>query len=379
MIPPNGRQFKLREAGGAARLEHKGAAVTAPESYADLVFEGGGVKGVGLAGALQTLEERGYRPQNVAGTSAGAITAALLAAGYDADELREIIVSLDYRQFQDRAWEDKVPLIERSLSLLLDLGLYEGDRFLEWMRERLEAKGVRTFADLVHPDFADDPRFRSRLQVIASDVTTHELLVLPRDAAKLGIEPDELDVALAVRMSMSIPVFFEPVRFENPKTGRVHVIVDGGMLSNFPVWLFDCDDGEVPEWPTFGLLLVEPKPSVPVGARLPQPRMTGSGPRAVVEYVKALAQTMMEAHDRLYVEQSSFARTIAIPTLGVGTTEFDLTPERALALYDSGRWAAEKFLDSWDFDAYIAEFRTGKQHSRRATVTAALEEQALGS
>jgi NTE family protein len=346
--------------------------MTAMASYADLVFEGGGVKGIGLAGALATLEERGYEPQNVAGTSAGAITAALLAAGYSAAELREIIMTLDYRQFQDRGWEDKVPLIERSLSMLLDLGMYEGDRFLEWIRERLEAKGVRTFADLIHPDYADDPRFRSKLQVIASDVTTHQLLILPRDASKLGIEPDDLDVALAVRMSMSIPVFFEPVRFENPETGQIHVIVDGGMLSNYPVWLFDAEHGEPPEWPTFGMLLVEPKPSVPIGARLPAPRMTGHGPGAVIDYVKALAQTMMEAHDRLYVEQANYARTIPIPTLGVGTTEFDLSPERALALFDSGRWAAEKFLKEWDFDAYIAEFRSGKEHSRRESLVAAM-------
>ena len=346
--------------------------MNATDSYADLVFEGGGVKGIGLAGALATLEEREYRPQNIAGTSAGAITAALLAAGYTAAELREIIITLDYRQFQDRAWEDKVPLVERSLSLLLDLGLYEGDRFLEWIRERLEAKGVRTFADLVHEEYADDPRYRSRLQVIASDVTSHELLVLPRDATKLGIEPDTLDVALAVRMSMSIPVFFEPVRIENPQTGQTHVVVDGGMLSNYPVWLFDCEDGDVPEWPTFGLLLVEPKPQTPIGARLPKPRMTGRGPGAVIDYVKALAQTMMEAHDRLYVEQANYARTIAIPTLGVGTTEFDLSRERAIALYDSGRWAAERFLDRWDFDAYLAEFRTGKRHSRRDALMASM-------
>jgi NTE family protein len=168
-------------------------------------------------------------------------------------------------------------------------------------------------------------------------------------------------------------VFFEPVRFENPKTGRTHVIVDGGMLSNFPVWLFDSADG-IPDWPTFGLLLVEPKPSVPIGARLPQATMTGHGPRAVVDYVKALAQTMMEAHDRLYVEQSTYARTIPIPTLGVGTTEFDLSPERALALFDSGLWAAEKFLKTWDFDAYIAEFRSGKEHSRRAALVTAMGE-----
>lgn len=342
----------------------------------DLVFEGGGVKGIGLAGALATLEERGYEPQNVAGTSAGAITAALLAAGYTADELREIIIALDYRQFQDEAWEDRVPVIDRSLSMLLDLGLYEGMRFLEWMRELLEAKGVTTFADLVHPDYSDDARFRSRLQVIASNATTRELLVLPRDAAKLGIEPDELDVALAIRMSMSIPVFFEPVRWENPRTGDEYLIVDGGMLSNFPVWLFDCDDGEPPEWPTFGLLLVEPQPEVPVGERLPRERHATRGPRAVVDYVKSLAQTMMEAHDRRYVEQASYARTIPIPTLGVGTTEFDLPRERALALFESGRAAAAQFLETWDFDAYIAEFRSGKRHSRRDALVTQLEQNA---
>ena len=236
--------------------------MNAIDTHADLVFEGGGVKGIGLAGALATLEERDYSPQNIAGTSAGAITAALLAAGYRPTSCARSSSRSTSASSRTSAWEDKVPLVERSLSLLLDLGIYEGDRFLAWIRERLAAKGVHTFADLVQEEFADDPRYRSRLQVIASDVTTHELLVLPRDATKLGIEPDELDVALAVRMSMSIPIFFEPVRFENPKTGQVHVIVDGGMLSNFPVWLFDCDDGDVPEWPTFGLLLVEPKPEI---------------------------------------------------------------------------------------------------------------------
>jgi hypothetical protein len=59
--------------------------------------------------------------------------------------------------------------------------------------------------------------------------------------------------------------------------------------------------------------------------------------------------------------------------LGVGTTQLDLSKERALALYDSGRWAAEKFPDKWDFDAYIAEFRTGKEHSRRDALVASMD------
>ena len=173
-------------------------------------------------------------------------------------------------------------------------------------------------------------------------------------------------------MSMSIPIFFEPVRLREPKSGQDHVIVDGGMLSNFPVWLFDCGDEEPPEWPTFGLLLVEPDPKTPLEQRLPHDeREWGVSP--LVAYIKSMAHTMMEAHDRLYLEKAQYARTIPIPTLGVGTTEFDLSRVRAEALYESGREAAETFLATWDFAGYVAEFRSGKTHSRREDLAAELK------
>jgi len=338
----------------------------------DLVLEGGGVKGIGLAGAFEALDRHGFRPENVAGTSAGAIAAALIAAGYTPEELRREILGLDYRQFQDEGWEDKLPVIDRTASILLDLGIYEGKRFHEWIAGKLEDKGVRTFADLVRDPAEEQLRYRYKLQVIVSDVTERALLVLPRDAGKLGLEPDELAVADAVRMSMTIPIFFEPVRHQNPKTGVEHILVDGGMLSNFPVWLFDVRDG-VPEWPTFGLLLVEPKLREHLGKRIEPPKRD-RGVSALIDYLKSLAQTMMAAHDRLYLEQADFARTIPIPTLGVGTTDFALTPDRAEALYQSGVKAAEEFLADWNWDAYLAEFRSGREHSRRRALTAALEE-----
>jgi NTE family protein len=332
------------------------------EQYADLVFEGGGVKGIGLAGAYCALRERGVVPKRVAGASAGAITAALVAAGYEAAELDDILQSVPFARFKDESWEDKLPLVGHGASVLVELGMYEGRVFEAWMTGLLEAKGIRTFGQLAD-DAAEELKSRYRLKVIASDVTHKRLLVLPDDAAHLGVEPDELGVAHAVRMSMSIPVFFEPVIHRNPRTDRDHLIVDGGMLSNFPVWLFDCEDRD-PRWPTFGLLLVEGEPRVAIGHRLDGAE-DGAGGGSVVDYIKALASTMMEAHDRLYVEKATFARTIPIPTLGVGTTEFGITPERVRALYASGRSAAMDFLDRWDFDAYIEEYRRGKDHSRR--------------
>jgi NTE family protein len=312
------------------------------KKYVDLVFEGGGVRGIALVGAYSVLEERGYEPQNMAGASAGAIVAALIAAGYTAAELREIIAGLDYDRFKDEAWEDRVPLAGASLSVLKDLGIYEGEAFMEWMRGLLEARGKRTFGDLVRREDVE-LKYRYKAQVIASDVTEQRLLVLPRDAPKLGVEnPDDLSVALAVRMSMSIPIFFEPVRFANPQTGREHLIVDGGMLSNFPVWLFDAEE---PQWPTFGLKLIQKDAKAPLAGDLPPPDPPRRGVALVIDYLRSLVDTMMAAHDRLYIEESEFGRTIAIDTLGVGTTEFDLSAQRALALFESGRTAAEEFLE----------------------------------
>ncbi|HSL64726.1 MAG TPA: patatin-like phospholipase family protein [Gaiellaceae bacterium] len=344
---------------------------------ADLVLEGGGVKGVGLAGAYVALREAGYTAANVAGTSAGAITAAFIASDFPPEELERIVMELDYRQFEDKAWEDKIPLIQKTTSLLLDLGIFEGERFLVWMRELLAAQGVRTFGDLVRDPDEANPRYRYRLSVIASDVTNRRLLILPGDAPTLGIAPDDLEVAYAVRMSMSIPIFFEPVRHQNPETGEEHVIVDGGMLSNFPVWIFDVPGGEAPEWPTFGLLLVEPKPREHLGRRIEPPRKE-RGVGALIDYLKSMAQTMMAAHDRLYVEQADFARTVPIPTLGVGTTEFALSLDRRRALFESGRSAAEEFLASWDFDAYVEEFRRGREHKRRHAVLATMGRAPVG-
>ena len=357
----------MPESGANSGVRHGG-------NRLDLVFEGGGVKGAGLVGALAVLEEHGYEPQNVAGASAGAIVAVLIAAGYGATELREIMTELTFSRFKDRGWEDRIPLVGTAFSLLKDKGVFEGEAFLSWISDLLAARDVQTFGNLIFDKSAEkDDVYRYKVQVMASDLTERRLLVLPRDAEALGLShPDELEVATAVRMSMSLPFFFEPVRWENPKTGREHLIVDGGMLSNFPVWLFDSDG--VPEWPTFGLRLVEPDPRVPLPAGTPPPEPEARR-LGMIGYARSLVSTMVEAHDRRYMDADVFARTIPIPTLGVRTADFGLSRERATELYESGRRAAEKFLHRWDFEAYKSTFRSGQQRpSRRQAIEAAMRD-----
>jgi len=323
---------------------------------ADLVFEGGGVKGIGLAGAFGTLWQRGYRPQCVAGTSAGAITAALVAAGYTGEELQQIVLEeMDFTKFADPTFLDHFAVPGDAVEFLKDRGMHSGDYFLGWIREKLAAKGKATFGDLRDDAATSDSR-RHRLQVIASDLSAQSLLVLPRDAAQLGYQnPDDLPIAEAVRMSMSIPVFFVPVT-RRDGNGQEHTIVDGGLLSNYLVWLFDTSPGVVPEFPTFGMLLQAPNQSAPLIAGAPEGHLAPV--TAPVDFVKAIVDTMMEAHDRLYVDSADYARTIPIPTLGVRTTEFDITPAQTAALFESGRSAAAAFLDGWSFERYIAQFRS---------------------
>jgi NTE family protein len=379
----------------------------ADEKRVDLVFEGGGVKGVGLAGAFGHLDQQGYVPQRVAGTSAGAITAALVAAGYRGDELRQLVLEdMDFQNFADGGHGR----IGEGIELLRHKGLHPGRYFEGWMHERLQAKGITQFGQLKLPDdeapgpgadqapgdqapgdpapgdqapgpSADpapgpgDGGLSHRLQVIASDVSAQRMLVLPRDApSHLGTDPDELEIAKAVRMSMSIPIFFDAVVYANPGDDRdEHVIVDGGLLSNFPVWLFDSPPGQAPRWPTFGLLLVAPNQADPLVPG-PGPAERPEGKLSMIDFLLGIAHTMMEAHDRLYVEQANYARTIPINTLGVKTTQFsiDQDPDLKRRLYQSGADAAAEFLKTWDFDAYIKAFRAGDQSTRRQRVAQTL-------
>ncbi|HLF99539.1 MAG TPA: patatin-like phospholipase family protein [Acidimicrobiia bacterium] len=317
---------------------------------ADLVLEGGGVKGIGLAGALSALEAGGYEFPRIAGTSAGALLGALAAAGYDASELRELMATIDYRQFADTSLLDRLGALGKSLSVIFEQGVYEGAKLRDWVAEKLAAKGVETFADLRIPDDpASDlpPERRYRLVVMASDVSRGRLARLPWDYAQYGLDPDRQRVADAVRASTSIPFYYEPVRLTGGH-GWENVLVDGGMLSNFPIEVFDRRDGKPPRWPTFGVKLS----AEPGAARRP------TAVDNTFEFAKVLVMTMMQFHDQMHLDDPAvLARTMFVDTLRVRATDFDLDPDTQTQLYDNGRVAAERFLAGWDFDAYVDAFR----------------------
>lgn len=311
----------------------------------DYVMEGGGVKGIGLVGALSVFEEAGYEGTNIAGTSAGAIVSTLLAAGYSSAELKPIITNLDFGTFTDASLIGHIPFAGTLIEEIFGMGLYNGDVFLNLMRDLLARKGVHTFRDLIRPDAANDERYRFKARVVATDITRGCMLVLPQDIRDYGMAPEDLEVALAIRMSMSIPFFFKPVKFKDS------YIVDGGVLSNFPVELFDS--AGIPEWPTFGIKLAAPANTEP-SARVRHPI---HGP---ISELAALFFTAQEAHDAYYLKNDKFVRTTMVDTLNIATTDFQLSADQKAALYASGAKAAKDFLSRWNFEEYKAIYRSGQ-------------------
>lgn len=325
------------------------------EEPIDLVLQGGGVKGIALVGAVDRLLER-FEVKRVGGTSAGAIVAALIAARYSREELRAAMDELRYDLVPDRVLP--VPLVGELAGLATTSGLYQGDYIEEWVTEKLAARDVRTFADLpLDADDESDPFLHGdrgfRLVVTATDITRGQGLRLPWDyRTAFGLEPAEQSVAKAVRMSLSIPVFFQPVRV-TAEDGATYDVVDGGVMSNFPVQMFDRQDGVEPRWPTLGAGVIDdlPRTIETLVPYLPLPR------RGVFGVLLSSVVTAVVGKDQTYLaEPRNAERVFYADTRSVGAVDFWLGRTEREKLVESGEREAEKFLDRWNWEDYRRRF-----------------------
>ena len=365
----------------------------------DLVFEGGGAKGIAFVGASTELLARGHSHGRLLGTSAGAITATLLAAGYSADEmsaalaeeengkpvftgfmgppedftaseidsgatltlLKNIDISLLPNFLEDKmdrkvtealARGDKsrhlVALIERG-------GWFAAGRFVRWMTAKLDAGKRADGAPRAYSQLTLQQFFAATgvdLSMVASDTTDGKLLVLNHRTA-----PD-CPLVFAVRMSMSIPLVWDEVIWRQDwgaYRGREltgHAIVDGGMLSNFPLELFISGEPQVTnvmgpkqQNPVIGLMIDEAL-EVAVAGRGPLVKSSvQAGKLAIVQRIGRLVDTVTTAHDKRVIEEHG-AVIVRLPAKGYGTTEFDMSKERRDALIESARLAMATWFES---------------------------------
>jgi NTE family protein len=327
---------------------------------ADLVLSGGGVKGIGLVGAVVALMDGGYRAQRVSGTSAGSIVGAIVAAASMGDQLgpeevKELALQLDYHKFTDPGTVERLPVLGPSLAVLRGTGIYKGDYAHDWVRSQLKNLGVGTFGDLAIDDDSLPAEQRYKLVVTVADVTTGQLVRLPWDYRRVyGLDPDEQFVADAVRASMSIPFYFRPVTLTS-STGLTSTLVDGGILSNFPIDSLDRTDRRPPRWPSFGVTVL---PNLPEGNDKVIPALAPIRLLGPPHLLESVITTVLVGRDQAYLSQPWVsARTIRVDSTDVGFLDFGISDNEIEALYVKGYAAAQKFLSSWDWDAYLKRFR----------------------
>ena len=328
----------------------------------DLVLAGGGVKGIGLVGAVVKLMDAGYRAYRVAGTSAGSIVGAIVAAASVGDQLtptgvKDLALGMNYRKILDPGPIESVPLVGPSWAISQGSGIYRGDYALDWVRSELKNLQVSTFGDLRLDDDELPEERRYRLVVTAADVTTGQLVRLPWDYRRVyGLDPDEQPVAEGVPAPKSIPLNYRPVTVSGPG-GLASTLVDGGLLSNYPIDSLDRLDGQRPRWATFGVTVLPNLPEdndnvIPALAPL---RLLGG-----THLLEEVVTTVLVGRDQAYLNEPWVsARTIRVDSTQVGVLDFDISQKEKEALYAKGYAAAEQFLATWDEQAYIERFRSG--------------------
>lgn len=368
--------------------------------YVDLVQEGGGVLGIALLGYTYALEQVGIRFFCLGGTSAGAINAAMLAAVGKPNEAKsekilEILDSTNLMKFIDGGRDaqklvksisdgDSIfKLIFQAFGQIDDIirgekGVNRGDYFLAWLKESFAKFGIKTTQDILDKinDFPpelyekakrDIPTFNckkedfvARLSIIASDITTQTKANLPEMADLYYKEPMNVNPAHFVRASMSIPLFFDPVEIELIPKGidQINkwqdeekayyfgdipdkvVMVDGGVMSNFPIDIFHISKG-TPCRPTFGV-------------KLGIDRQSQNTNRNIFRIIwnSFSAARQMRDHD-VIIKNQDFIRLISnIDDSGINWLDFNLSDEDKVTLFYRGVVAACEFIKNFDWKEY---------------------------
>lgn len=291
----------------------------------DGVFSGGGVKAYAFVGALESIEENNLQLERVAGTSAGAIVASFLAADYQFNEINNLLNELDLNKFLDPPVLTKLIPFSKWFFLYFQMGINKGDKLENWLGQQLARKGIYTFKDI-------EPGY---LKVVVSDLSLGKLVVLPDDLERIyGINPNYFPVSKAVRMSAGFPYFFMPKKL--PGKLKKSIIVDGGLLSNFPLWVFE-NESHKNNRPILGVKLSE---SI---EKQNQPRDI----KNALDMFHALFSTMKLAHDSRYISTSQKNNIIFIPVEGVGSINFNINEATKKQLIQSGRQSADQFLKHW--------------------------------
>ncbi len=327
----------------------------AQQKYHNLVLEGGGIRGIAYCGAIQELEQRGLLKdiRRVGGTSAGAIQASLLSVGYSAAELTDLVSEMKLQSFNDGQYI----FVGGTQRLIERFGWYRGDAFRKWIGDKILIKTGNadlTFGQL-HGLTQQDSCFKD-LYVTVTNLTQQKAMVLSHEHF-----PD-LAIADAVRASMSIPFYYCAVFMDStgrfysqpPRTIPSDVLVDGGLLMNYPIGLFDqnrflsnSQPDVVPEATVFNPetlgLRLESTEQIKADAQ-----NFGLAPypiRGFKAYIGAFYNLVSEATNRYNFRPEDLKRTVSIDFQNIGAKVRKLSEAEKNVLIESGKKGVVNFLE----------------------------------
>ena len=260
----------------------------------NLALSGGGIKGITHLGGLEALLEAEIEINRISGSSAGAIVAALYAAGYEIEELKEVILSKDFSSFKEAFC---------PIRLIRSFGLFTGKNFLAWMEDLLAKKEIKYFKDL-----------KLDTNIITAEVSSKEKKIF--SVAKTP----QIEVAKAVRMSIGIPIFYIPYLFAGD------YYVDGGVVNNFPLRLFKDSN-----YPTIGFMIadLEDKPGEL---------------NNLIQYISNLVKMMISVNEEYQIESSdSYIARIETPGY-IDALDFSISIQKKEMLYNIGYNSVKRLL-----------------------------------
>nr|QBK88219.1 MAG: patatin-like phospholipase [Marseillevirus LCMAC202] len=275
----------------------------------NVCFKGGGMKGNAFVGVDKALTELKVWPQikRFVGSSAGAIFAGTAACRIPYTDMENAIESTDFSRFKDSEWG----IAGEGVRLIANLGIYEGKYFYNWYGNLLK----RFVGDEAITLQGVYERFGTELIVTTTDLTKKKLVYLNR------INYPNMELRDAVRRSMSLPIFYVPIK-ETDENGLVHIYVDGGCTNIFP--LDYCDRFyKTPEEAfnkTIGFNLETGTDQIDPRKYIDQTVEINN----IIDLVTILINTMIEEIERIRLLPNDQYRTITINTLDYKSTDFDM-------------------------------------------------------
>jgi NTE family protein len=289
--------------------------------------------------------------QRVAGTSAGAITATLMAFGYSAEEIFKMIYQLKLQKFSD----GRLIFIGGINRLIKNYGWYRGDKFTRWIEELIVLKTGNaniTFEEL--HQLSGQNNFRD-LYITGTSLTRQRAVVFSYESYP------HMRIKDAVRISMSIPLFFQAVlidssgkvveRKSNQQEG-VEVMVDGGIIANFPIQLFDStryiagqelvENAYMFNEQTLGIRLDRAEQILYDEQHL---KLAPYRVQRFTDYIGAFYNIIIESLNRTNLTQKDYERMIYIDTMNMSPKIRRLSVAQKSLLFESGREGVRAFLE----------------------------------